>query len=146
VKHVDGKPLAPVDTALESVVSRVRSIDDPLSRPPLRNIFSLHPPPPAAALPPLLHGPKLVDARTDHFTPPQPDCPPKSTPCPAPSQSRRRRRARTPAASLSAGAVVFGIQMLVFLILSGNWKLHKTKRSGDDDDKKAERQGLFHKI
>jgi hypothetical protein len=50
------------------------------------------------------------------------------------------------AASLSAGAVVFGIQMLVFLILSGNWKLHKTKRSGDDDDKKAERQGLFHKI
>jgi hypothetical protein len=47
------------------------------------------------------------------------------------------------AASLSAGAVVFGIQMLVFLILSGNWKLHKFKGSGD---KSTERQGLFHKI
>lgn len=49
------------------------------------------------------------------------------------------------AASLSAGAVVFGIQMLVFLILSGNWKLHKTK-SKVTDEKSAERQGLFHKI
>ncbi|KAF2822140.1 DUF221-domain-containing protein [Ophiobolus disseminans] len=47
------------------------------------------------------------------------------------------------AASLSAGAVVFGIQMLVFLILSGNWKLHKTKAS---TEKSTERQGLFHKI
>jgi hypothetical protein len=47
------------------------------------------------------------------------------------------------AASLSAGAVVFGIQMLVFLILSGNWKLHQTHASGE---KSTERQGLFHKI
>jgi hypothetical protein len=52
------------------------------------------------------------------------------------------------AASLSAGAVVFGIQMLVFLILSGNWKLHKLKGSGDKNgtEKSTERQGLFHKI
>lgn len=49
------------------------------------------------------------------------------------------------AASLSTGAVVFGIQMLAFLILSGNWKLHKT-RSRAADDKRAERQSLFHKI
>jgi hypothetical protein len=47
------------------------------------------------------------------------------------------------AASLSTGAVVFGAQMLIFLILSGNWKLHKTKASSD---KNTERQGLFHKI
>ena len=47
------------------------------------------------------------------------------------------------AASLSAGAVVFGVQMLAFLILSGNWKLHKTKAS---TEKSTERQGLFHKI
>ncbi|KAH8722652.1 hypothetical protein GQ44DRAFT_828748 [Phaeosphaeriaceae sp. PMI808] len=47
------------------------------------------------------------------------------------------------AASLSAGAVVFGVQMLIFLILSGNWKLHKMQAK---NDKKAERQGLFHKI
>jgi hypothetical protein len=47
------------------------------------------------------------------------------------------------AASLSAGAVVFGIQMLAFLVLSGNWKLHKLK---GNDDKSTERQGLFHKI
>jgi hypothetical protein len=52
------------------------------------------------------------------------------------------------AASLSAGAVVFGVQMLVFLILSGNWKLHKLKGSGDKNsiEKSTERQGLFHKI
>jgi hypothetical protein len=47
------------------------------------------------------------------------------------------------AASLSTGAIIFGAQMLIFLVLSGNWKLHKTKAS---DEKKAERQGLFHKI
>jgi hypothetical protein len=47
------------------------------------------------------------------------------------------------AASLSAGAVVFGIQMLAFLILSGNWKLHKTHAS---EEKSTERQSLFHKI
>jgi hypothetical protein len=47
------------------------------------------------------------------------------------------------AASLSTGAVVFGAQMLIFLILSGNWKLHKTKAS---TEKSTERQGLFHKI
>jgi hypothetical protein len=49
------------------------------------------------------------------------------------------------AASLSAGAVVFGIQMAVFLILSGNWKLHKMKKKGGSE-KAVERQSLFHKI
>ena len=47
------------------------------------------------------------------------------------------------AASLATGAVVFGVQMVVFLILSGNWKIHKTKST---TEKSTERQGLFHKI
>lgn len=53
------------------------------------------------------------------------------------------------AASLATAAVVFGVQITVFLILSGNWKLHKTKKSVAKDakgDKSAARQSLFHKI
>jgi len=49
------------------------------------------------------------------------------------------------AASLSAGAVVFGIQMAVFLVLSGNWKLHQSKKK-TGSEKAVERQSLFHKI
>jgi hypothetical protein len=49
------------------------------------------------------------------------------------------------AASLSAGAIVFGIQMAVFLVLSGNWKLHQSKKKGGSE-KAVERQSLFHKI
>jgi hypothetical protein len=33
--------------------------------------------------------------------------------------------------------------MVVFLILSGNWKIHKSKAG---TEKSTERQGLFHKI
>ncbi|KAL5119661.1 hypothetical protein ACEQ8H_002507 [Pleosporales sp. CAS-2024a] len=47
------------------------------------------------------------------------------------------------AASLSAGAVVFGAQMLAFLILSGNWKFRTTQTA---TEKSTQRQGLFHKI
>jgi len=51
------------------------------------------------------------------------------------------------AASLSTAAVIFGVQIAFFLILSGNWKLHKTKpRHTDEDDKVVTRQSLFHKI
>ena len=49
------------------------------------------------------------------------------------------------AASLSTAAVIFGIQISFFLILSGNWKIHKTKKSVAGD-KSTERQSLFHKI
>lgn len=59
------------------------------------------------------------------------------------AQGRENQSIENFAASLAAGAVVFGVQMLVFLILSGNWKLHKTKAS---TEKSTERQGLFHKI
>ncbi|KAF1849375.1 DUF221-domain-containing protein [Cucurbitaria berberidis CBS 394.84] len=48
------------------------------------------------------------------------------------------------AASLSTAAVIFGVQITIFLILSGNWKLHKTKKS--TNDKSEDTQSLFHKI
>jgi hypothetical protein len=72
-----------------------------------------------------------------------------STPSPTPTGgtgaalTKENQSIENFAASLSAGAVVFGIQMLVFLILSGNWKLHKMHAS---EEKSTERQGLFHKI
>jgi len=47
------------------------------------------------------------------------------------------------AASLSTGAVIFGAQVLLFMILSGNWKLHKNKAK---TEKSTAREGLFHKI
>ena len=50
---------------------------------------------------------------------------------------------KTFAASLSTAAVVFGIQILAFLILSGNWKI---RRSKETTEKAAARQSLFHKI
>jgi hypothetical protein len=59
------------------------------------------------------------------------------------AQDKQNQSIENFAASLAAGAVVFGVQMLVFLILSGNWKLHKNKAHGE---KSTQRQGLFHKI
>ncbi|RMZ70716.1 DUF221 domain [Pyrenophora seminiperda CCB06] len=51
------------------------------------------------------------------------------------------------AASLSTAAVIFGVQIAFFLILSGNWKLHKTRsHHTGEDDKAVTRQSLFHKI
>ncbi|KAI1671503.1 integral membrane protein [Pyrenophora tritici-repentis] len=50
------------------------------------------------------------------------------------------------AASLSTAAVIFGVQIAFFLILSGNWKLHKTKpRHADQNDKAVTRQSLYYK-
>lgn len=53
------------------------------------------------------------------------------------------------AASLSTAAVIFGVQIAAFLILSGNWKLHKTKsrKLAEDQNKDGvSRQSLFYKI
>ena len=67
-------------------------------------------------------------------------------------ESRRNQSIENFAASLSTAAAIFGIQIVVFLILSGNWKLHKgvSKKKTEDDadqaDKAAARQSLFHKI
>lgn len=48
------------------------------------------------------------------------------------------------AASLSTAAVVFGVQMGVFLILSGNWKLMRSKKSVTEPQ--TQRQSLFQRI
>lgn len=48
------------------------------------------------------------------------------------------------AASLSTAAVVFGVQMAVFLILSGNWKLRRSKKSATEQP--SQRQSLFQRI
>ncbi|KAF2203231.1 DUF221-domain-containing protein [Delitschia confertaspora ATCC 74209] len=45
------------------------------------------------------------------------------------------------AASLSTAAVVFGVQIVAFLILSGNWKVRKSRKTAEET-----RQSLFHKI
>lgn len=49
------------------------------------------------------------------------------------------------AASLSTAAVIFGIQIVAFLILSGNWKLKRSKKDLESSQP-TERQSLFHKI
>jgi hypothetical protein len=59
------------------------------------------------------------------------------------AQTRKNQSIKTFAAALSTASVVFGIQIIAFLILSGNWKIRKSKNTGE---KAAERQSLFHKI
>jgi hypothetical protein len=48
------------------------------------------------------------------------------------------------AASLSTAAVVFGIQMGIFIILSGNWKIIRSGKSTAEP--KTQRQTLFQRI
>ncbi|KAG9194215.1 hypothetical protein G6011_04250 [Alternaria panax] len=66
------------------------------------------------------------------------------------AQNRENQSIENFAASLSTAAIIFGIQIGAFLILSGNWKLHKGRAKkpveGDQGDKAATRQSLFHKI
>ncbi|KAI8943236.1 hypothetical protein NX059_001258 [Plenodomus lindquistii] len=73
-----------------------------------------------------------------------------STNTPGGAQGKENQSIENFAASLSTAAVIFGVQISVFLILSGNWKLHKTRKAAEreieQNDKAAERQGLFHKI
>ncbi|OAL48901.1 DUF221-domain-containing protein [Pyrenochaeta sp. DS3sAY3a] len=73
-----------------------------------------------------------------------------STPTPANNQGIGRNAENQSienfAASLSTAAVIFGVQISIFLILSGNWKLHKTKKSAASESSSTERQSLFHKI
>ncbi|KAF2005619.1 DUF221-domain-containing protein [Amniculicola lignicola CBS 123094] len=61
------------------------------------------------------------------------------------AQSRSNQSFKNFAASLSTAAVIFGIQMLFFLILSGNWKLRRSKKKVATE-KSTERQSLFQKI
>jgi hypothetical protein len=75
---------------------------------------------------------------------------PESTTGAGAAQKRENQSIENFAASLSTAAIIFGIQIGAFLILSGNWKLHKgvgkKKVEGDQGDKAAARQSLFHKI
>ena len=59
------------------------------------------------------------------------------------AQDVQNQSIKTFAASLSTAAAVFGIQIVAFLILSGNWKV---RRSKETTEAKAARQSLFHKI
>jgi hypothetical protein len=65
------------------------------------------------------------------------------TPNAGAAQNNYNQSIKNFAASLSTAAVIFGAQMLAFLILSGNWKLWKSKKTSQ---KPTERQSLFHKI
>ncbi|KAF2269814.1 DUF221-domain-containing protein [Lojkania enalia] len=59
------------------------------------------------------------------------------------AQNAQNQSIETFAASLSTAAVVFGIQIVAFLILSGNWKV---RRSAKSHGATTERQSLFRKI
>ncbi|KAL5461268.1 hypothetical protein PMIN06_002251 [Paraphaeosphaeria minitans] len=59
------------------------------------------------------------------------------------AQESQNQSIKTFAASLSTAAVVFGVQIFAFLILSGNWKIRQSKET---TEKSAARQSLFHKI
>ncbi|KAF2740253.1 DUF221-domain-containing protein [Polyplosphaeria fusca] len=60
------------------------------------------------------------------------------------AQSAQNQSIETFAASLSTAAVVFGIQIVAFLLLSGNWKFHRSAKSSATQE--TERQSLFRKI
>ncbi|KAF2470089.1 DUF221-domain-containing protein [Lindgomyces ingoldianus] len=59
------------------------------------------------------------------------------------AQANQNQSIENFAASLSTAAVIFGVQILAFLLLSGNWKLRKSKTQPGT---RTERQSLFHKI
>jgi hypothetical protein len=48
------------------------------------------------------------------------------------------------AASLSTAATIFGVQIAIFLVLSGNWKLRRSKKGLTEQP--SERQSLFQRI
>ncbi|KAJ4341747.1 hypothetical protein N0V95_007139 [Ascochyta clinopodiicola] len=60
------------------------------------------------------------------------------------AQARQNQSIANFAASLSTAAVIFGVQMGVFLILSGNWKVTRSKKS--QNEKPSDRQTLFQRI
>lgn len=60
------------------------------------------------------------------------------------AQDRENQSIENFAASLSTAAVVFGVQMGVFLILSGNWKITRSKKSANEEH--TQRQSLFQRI
>ena len=59
------------------------------------------------------------------------------------AQNSKNQSIQNFAASLSTAAVVFGIQLTAFLLLSGNWKLRHRQKTHKPDDFQ---QSLFQKI
>ena len=63
------------------------------------------------------------------------------------AQRNMNQSIKTFAASLSTAAVVFGIQMSLFLIFSGNWKIRKsTKEAARSGKPESQQQSLWRKI
>lgn len=62
----------------------------------------------------------------------------------ASAQGRENQSIANFAASLSTAAVIFGVQFGVFLILSGNWKVTRSKKGVNE--KRTDRQSLFQRI
>ncbi|KAF2644056.1 DUF221-domain-containing protein [Massarina eburnea CBS 473.64] len=60
------------------------------------------------------------------------------------AQTTSNQSIKTFAASLSTAAVIFGVQIAIFLILSGNWKLARFNKKATETH--TEQQSLFHKI
>jgi len=63
------------------------------------------------------------------------------------AQHNQNQSIKTFAASLSTAAVVFGVQMSLFLIFSGNWKIKKsTKEAAKSGKPETQQQSLWRKI
>jgi hypothetical protein len=60
------------------------------------------------------------------------------------AQERTNQSIANFAASLSTAATIFGVQIAIFLVLSGNWKLRRSKKGLTE--KPSERQSLFQRI
>jgi len=60
------------------------------------------------------------------------------------AQLSKNQSIKTFAASLSTAAVIFGVQLLLFLILSGNWKIRRSNAT--ETDTPTQRQSLWRKI
>jgi hypothetical protein len=70
---------------------------------------------------------------------------PQATPSVA--EKNQNQSIKTFAASLSTAAVVFGVQMSLFLIFSGNWKIKKsTKEAATSGKPETQQQSLWRKI
>jgi hypothetical protein len=63
------------------------------------------------------------------------------------AQQSANQSIKTFAASLSTAAVVFGVQMMLFLIFSGNWKIKKsTKDAAKSGKPETQQESLWRKI
>jgi hypothetical protein len=63
------------------------------------------------------------------------------------AQKSANQSIKTFAASLSTAAVIFGVQMALFLIFSGNWKIKRsTKEAVKSGKPETQQESLWRKI